>query len=194
MIAHAGRATNPNDFINRCPNDDCHARDASPAEQRADKAMRRVADLGGRQVKALPDVMFVHVVTGDDNEGLSYTIIRNKTLSNNSMLFGESRRRILDDDTLTVVKGYTGSYPNAFSRIPIDQIEVRIDLFLRIKDKLDYYNYAKQHGIQRNSPGFWAESDWHHRQYLKGQPVKAGVFDLYRYHRIAEKVDKTFTW
>jgi hypothetical protein len=194
LIAHAGTATNPNDFINRCPDDNCPSPDASPAAQRADRAMRRVADTRGRQVKALPDVTFVHVVTGDDTADLAYTIIRNKALSNNSMMFDEARRRVLEDDTLTVVKGYTGSYPNTFSRIPIDQIEARIDAFLKIKDQLDYYNYAKQYGIQRSSPAFWGESDWHYQKFLKDQPVKAGLFDMYRYHRIAEKVDKTFTW
>jgi hypothetical protein len=194
LIAHAGTATNPDDFLNRCPDDNCTDVNASPLEQRADRAMRRVADMRGRQVQPLPDVMFVHVATGDDNQDLAYTIVRNKALSNNSMLFDENRRRVLDDDTLTVVKGYTGSYPNAFSRIPIDEIEARIDAYLRIQNMLDYYNYAKEHGIQRSSPNFWAESDWHYRKFLKSKPVEAGLFDMYRYHRIGEKSDASFTW
>jgi hypothetical protein len=194
MIVHAGTATDPNDTINRCPDDDCPTHATSTTELRADKAMRRVAGLRGRQVQALPDVVFVHVVTGEGSSDLAYTIIRNKALSNNSMMFDESRRRVLENDTLTVVRGYTGSYPNAFSRIAIDQIEICIDAFLNIENKLDYYNYAKKYGIQRNDPRFWAESDWHRQKFLEDQPVKAGLFDMYRYHRIAEKVDKTFTW
>ena len=194
LIMHAGKATNPDDFINRCPDDNCIDVNAGPDEQRADKAMRRIADIRGLQVQALPDVTFVHVVTGGDSEGLAYTIIRNKALSNNSMLFKENRRRILEDDTLTVVKGHVGSYPNAFSHIPINQIENRIDLYLKIKNKLDYYNFAKQHAIQRNSPDFWEESDWHYRQFLRNKPVEAGLFDMYRYHRIAEKSDAGFSW
>ncbi len=194
LMTHAGTATNPNDVMNRCSDDNCQSPDTSPAEQRADRAMRRVADVRGLKVQALPDVTFVHVVTDDDNKGIAYTIIRNKALSNNSMMFDEAHRRVLKNDTLTVIKGYTGSYPNTFSRIPIDQIEDRIDSYLKIKDKLDYYHFAKQYGIQRNSPKFWAESDWHHQTFLKSQPVEAGVFDMYRYHRIAEKVDKTYTW
>jgi hypothetical protein len=194
LIAHAGTATNPNDFINRCPDDNCIDANASPAEQRADRAMRRVADIRGLQVQALPDVTFVHVVTDDDTEDLAYTIIRNKALSNNSMMFKEDRRRVREDDTLTVVKGYVGSYPNAFGYIAIDQIEARIDLYLKIKHKLDYYSFAKQYAIQRNSPNFWEESDWHYRKFLKDQPVEAGLFDMYRFHRIAEKADASFSW
>jgi len=194
LIVHAGTATNPDDFINRYSDDNRIDANASPDEQRANRAMRRVANIRGLQVQALPDVTFVHVVTDDDSGDLAYTIIRNKALSNNSMMFKEGRRRVLKDDTLTVVKGHVGSYPNAFSHIPIDQIERRIDSYLKIKDKLDYYNFAKKYAIQRNSPDFWEESDWHYRKYLKDQPVEAGLFDMYRFHRIAEKSDSNFSW
>ena len=194
LIAHAGKAANSHDILNRCPDNDCTDIGASRAQQRADRAMRRVADIHGLQVQALPDVTFVHVVTGEDSEDLAYTIIRNKALSNNSMLFNESRRRVPENDTLTVVKGYVGSYPNAFSRISIDDIEKGVDQYLKIQDKLDYYNFAKKYGIQRNSPIFWQESDWHYRKFLDARPVEAGVFDMYRFHRIAEKSGGGFSW
>ncbi|MEN8246473.1 MAG: fatty acid cis/trans isomerase [Thermodesulfobacteriota bacterium] len=193
-LAHVGAAANAPDVINRCPDDTCVDPHAGPVEQRADKAMRRIANMRGRQVHALPDVTFVHVVMDGDTPDLAYTIIRNKALSNNSMLFKEGRRRTPDDDTLTVVKGYIGNYPNAFSRIPIDEIEARIDTYFNIHNKLDYYNYSKKHGIQRNSAIFWQESDWHYQTYLAAKPVEAGLFDMYRFHRIAEKTDASFEW
>jgi hypothetical protein len=194
LIVHAGTATNPDDSINRCPNGGCIDTNAGPDEQRADEAMRRIAGIRGLQVQALPDVTFVHVVTDDDTEDLAYTILRNKALSNNSMLFNEGRRRIVENDTLTVVKGYVGSYPNAFSRIPIDQIDDHIDAYLKIKNELDYYHFAKRFAIQRNSAGFWEESDWHYRKFLHDKPIEAGLFDMYRFHRIAEKSNADFSW
>jgi hypothetical protein len=63
-----------------------------------------------------------------------------------------------------------------------------------LKGASHYYNYAKKYSIQRNSPNFWEESDWHYRRFLKEQPVKAGLFDLYRFFRIAEKSDADFSW
>ncbi len=51
--------------------------------------MRRLANMRGRQVQAIPDLMFVHVVTDNDIGDLAYTIIRNKALSNNSKLVRE---------------------------------------------------------------------------------------------------------
>lgn len=194
LLAYAGKATNRQDILNRCPDDDCIDPHAGPVEQRADRAMRRVADIRGLRVQALPDVSFVHIVTDTDSEDLAYTIIRNKALSNNSMLFREDRRRVPENDTLTVVKGHVGSYPNAFIRFTIHEIEDRVDRYLKIKNRLDYYTFAKQHGIQRNSPIFWQESDWHYRKFLESQPIEAGVFDMYRFHRIAEKSDASFGW
>ena len=194
LLVHAGKATDPHDVLNRCVEDDNADMDAGPVEKRADRAMRKVADIHGLQVQALPDVTFVHVVTGQDSRDLAYTIIRNKALSNNSMLFREGRRRVPENDTLTVVKGHVGSYPNAFSRILIDEIEGCIERYLKIEDPLDYYNFAKRHGTQRNSPIFWQESDWHYQESLHERPVEAGVFDMYRFHRIAEKSDAQFTW
>ncbi len=194
VMVHAGAATGAVDVINRCPDNTCVDANANLFEQRADQAMRRIAGMRGKQVQVLPDVTFVHVVTGGDTGDLAYTIIRNKALSNNSMLFKEGRRRLPENDTITVVKGYMGSYPNAFIRIPVGEIETRIDSYLKISNKLDYYNYSKKHGIQRNSPIFWEESDWHYQKFLKGQPIRAGLFDMYRFHRIAEKTDASFSW
>jgi len=194
IMEHAGSATEPRDILNRCPDNHCVDPSAGPIEQRADRSMRRVAAMHGAQVQALPDVTFVHVVTDVKIDDLAYTIIRNKALSNNSMMFSEERRRRPEYDTLTVVKGYVGSYPNAFAVMPIDELDVRIDAYLKIKDQLDYYNFAKKNGIQRNSSRFWAESDWHYQNYLKLNPVEAGLFDMYRFHRIAEKTDVHFEW
>ncbi len=194
LMAHAGKATNPHDCLNRCGADGCSDNGAGPEQLRADKAMRRVANMRGDEVQVLPDVTFVHIVTDEKSEDLAYTIIRNKALSNNSMLFREDHRRIPENDTLTVVRGHVGSYPNAFSRIPIDEIETRIERYLKVRDKLDYYNFAKQYGIQRNNPIFWQESDWHYRKFLEEKPVEAGVFDMYRFHRIAEKTNAGFSW
>ena len=92
------------------------------------------------------------------------------------------------------VNNHWGSYPNSFSRIPIDQIEDCIDDYLKIKDKLGYYNFSKQYAIRRNSASFWEESDWHYRKFLHDRPIEAGLFDMYRFHRIAEKSDSQFKW
>jgi hypothetical protein len=191
---YVGPAANANDYLNRCPEKNCVDENSSPLEQRADLALRKMTRIRGPEIQVVPDVTFIHVVTGDKDNDLAYTVIRNKALSNNSIMFSEERRRIVDDDTLTLVKGYVGSYPNAFCRVHIEQIEDVVEDFLKIKDQLSYYNFARKYAIRRTDPSFWTESDWHYEKFLKDEPVEAGLFDMYRFNRIALKSDSQFKW
>jgi hypothetical protein len=194
ILVHAGPAAGPKDYLNRCPEKNCVDKDTGPLEQRADLALQKVTGLRGPAIQVVQDLAFIHVVTGNKDNDLAYTVIRNKALSNNSFMFGEERRRIVADDTLTIVKGYTGSYPNSFTRVNLDEIEDFVESFLKIRDQLSYYNLARQHGIRRTSPDFWEEADWHYHKYLKDEPVEAGLFDMYRFNRIAIKSDAEFKW
>jgi len=194
MLEHAGPAANANDYLNRCPEENCVDKTSSPLEQRADLALRKVTRIHGPEIQVVPDVTFIHIVTGDKDNDLAYTVIRNKALSNISFLFGEDRRRIVDDDTLTLVKGHVGSYPNAFCRVHIEKIEDFVEDFLKIRDQLSYYNFAKTYAVKRTSPNFWEEADWHYKKYLKDQPIEAGLFDMYRFRRVALKSDSQFKW
>ncbi len=64
----------------------------------------------------------------------------------------------------------------------------------QFKDQLSYYNLAKTHAVRRTSPNFWEEADWHYKKYLKDQPIEVGLFDMYRFNRIALKSDAQFKW
>ena len=194
ILEHVGPAAGPQDYLNRCPEKNCVDKNTGPLEQRADLALQKVTGLRGPEIQVVQDLAFIHVVTGNKDKDLVYTVIRNKALSNNSFMFEEERRRIVDDDTLTIVKGYTGSYPNSFVRVHIDEIEDFVESFLKIRDQLSYYNVARKYAIRRTSPDFWEEADWHYQKYLKDEPVEAGLFDMYRFNRIAEKSDAHFKW
>jgi hypothetical protein len=191
---YADSAANANDYLNRCPEKNCVDENSSPLEQRADLALQKITGLRGPEIQVVPDVTFIHIVTNNDDNDQAYTVIRNKALSNNSFMFSEKRRRVADDDTLTLVKGYVGSYPNAFCRVHIEQIENFVEDFLKIRDQLSYYNFARQYAIRRTNLNFWAESDWHYEKFLKDEPVEAGLFDMYRFNRIALKSDSQFKW
>ncbi len=194
ILEYVGPAAGPKDYLNRCPEKNCVDKNTGPLEQRADLALQKVTGLRGPEIQVVQDLAFIHVVTGNKDKDLAYTVIRNKALSNNSFMFGEERRRIVKDDTLTIVKGYTGSYPNSFTRVNLDEIEEFVESFLKIKDQLSYYNVARKYAIRRTSPNFWEEADWHYQKYLKDEPVEAGLFDMYRFNRIAEKSDAQFQW
>ena len=194
ILKHAGPAAGPKDYLNRCPEKNCVDKNTGPLEQRADLALQKVTGLRGPEIQVVPDVDFIHVITDSKDKDLAYTVIRNKALSNNSFMFGEERRRIVEDDTLTVLKGHVGGYPNSFIRVPLDELEEFVEAFLKIRDELSYYIVASKYANRRTSPNFWKEADWHYQKYLKDEPVEAGLFDMYRFNRIAEKSDAEFEW
>ena len=191
---HVKPHANVVDHLNRCPDGDCVDMNAGPVEQEVDRILQKALILNGPEIQVVPDVTFIHVVTQNRDDDLAYTVIRNKALSNNAFMFGEDKRRIVEDDTLTLVKGHVGSYPNAFCRVHIDQIHNFAEDFIKIKDKLTYYNFARQYAVRRTSPDFWEEADWHYQKYLKEQPIDAGQFDMFRFNRIAKKSDSKFEW
>jgi len=191
---HVKPHANVVDYLNRCPDGDCVDMNAGPVEQGVDRILQKASSINGPDIQVVPDVTFIHVVAQNRDDDLAYTVIRNKALSNNSFMFGEDRRRIVEDDTLTLVKGHVGSYPNAFCRVHIDQIHNFAEDFMNIKDQLTYYNFARQYVVRRTSPDFWEEADWHYQKYLKEQPIDAGQFDMFRFNRIAKKSDSKFEW
>lgn len=69
-----------------------------------------------------------------------------------------------------------------------------------MRDNLDekniaaaYYSAGK-YAVRRTSPNFWEEADWHYKKFLKDQPIEAGLFDMYRFNRVALKSDSQFKW
>ena len=194
ILEHVGPAAGADDYLNRCPEENCVDKKSGPFEQKADLALQKATMIRGPQIQVVPDVTFIRVVTGNQDNDLAYTVIRNKALSNNSFLFSENRRRIVDDDTLTLVKGHVGSYPNSFCRVHLEQIDDFVDDYLKIRDQLSYYNFTGKYSVKRTSPNFWEEADWHYKKYLKDQPIEAGLFDMYRFSRVALKSDSQFKW
>lgn len=182
------------DYLNRCPDENCVDVNTSLVEQRADRFLQKMTIINGPEIQIVPDVTFIHVVADNRDDDLAYTVIRNKALSNNSFMFGEDRRRIVEDDTLTLVKGHVGSYPNAFCRVHIDQIHHFVEDYIKIRDQITYYNFARKYAVRRTSPNFWEEADWHYSNYLKEQPIDGGQFDMFRFNRIARKADSQFKW
>ncbi|MBC2714648.1 MAG: fatty acid cis/trans isomerase [Desulfobacteraceae bacterium] len=196
ILEHAGPAAKGHDYLNRCETDNCVDEASNDLEKRVERAFAPIPGILGNQVQVVPDVCFIHITTDRVENDMVYSVIRNKALSSNSFMFHEDRRRIPDHDYLTIVKGHLGSYPNAFCRVDIDQIETFVSKYRKINDKLSYYNFAGKYAIRRTSPDFWEEYDWHCQKFRKDQPIESGLFDLYRFDRIAEKNsnNQSFKW
>jgi hypothetical protein len=172
------------DYLDRCANDDCRDPEAGEIEQQADRAMRTIAGIRGEALRVFPDVAFVRVKTGNPQSDLAYTLILNKAyLSFKSMFADETERdyRDYEHDTLTVVEGLEGSYPNFFFVVEPDELGDFTSRYTAIVTRDDYEHFVGIYGVRRTSDSFWETADWFQDKYAGQEPVLSGLFDLNRY-------------
>jgi hypothetical protein len=173
------------DVLNRCEEPPCYSKAVAAERRRADTAMLQVKKASGLTLAAFPDVAFVRVLRGGAPEkDLAYSIIRNKAYKNVTSLFQSEKDTELRDysnDTLTVVDWLEGSYPNFFFSVDINDVEKFADRYASLQSLEDYERFAAIYGVRRTNPKFWELADWFQDEYLRDQPVYAGIFDLNRY-------------
>jgi hypothetical protein len=152
----------------------------APRYQPADPHFSKMQTLSGKPFSLMPEVAFVQVSHKDAPDSV-YTIIHNSAYLNNTQLFREEQRRIPVEDYLTVVKGFIGSYPNAFFQVPEQQLGEFVAAIEGLKGQQDYAGLVSRFGVRRTSPAFWEVSDQLYDQYKRIAPIEAGLFDLNRY-------------
>jgi len=177
---YLGKLAGPVDYINRCDMKECQAL-ASEDELDIDMAMRELVSVYGETTKVFPDVSFIRVLSEDGKEDLAYTLILNKAYKNVSSILADEDQRDRSSDTLTVVKGLEGSYPNFFFVVDHKDLEHFVTTFKAIRDRNDYEQFVAVYGIRRTNQAFWDHSDWFHQWSDKHEPLTAGIYDLNRY-------------
>ncbi len=184
IIKHLGEVAGDGDFINRCDNSEC-VRALDKNILRADSAMKKATQMDGTIVQFLPDLTFVRIQMGQEPESdRAYTMIYNKAYKSVSgMLESENiaAGRDYQFDTQTIVPWLEGSYPNFFYVVKLDDIESFVEQYNAISNHREYEGFVARYGIRRTNEDFWLHADWFNQQYLREQPVKAGIFDLSRY-------------
>jgi hypothetical protein len=153
---------------------------ARGTSQQVSKSLARLASLHGATVTNLPETSFLTVVAADGDEH-EYTLLRNSAHLSVSTLFEESKNRVPAEDTVTLVDGFLGSYPNAFYRTSSKELSAFVDAVARLGGEADYARLMEQYGVRRTDPRFWEQSDTLHAAYRKGWPIEAALFDYGRY-------------
>jgi len=169
------------DPLNRCTAQPCARKGADAIELRVDRALTQIARIDSAHLRVFPDLTFVRIRV-DRGRDLAYTIVLNKGYKNLTSIFEDEDNRDLDDDTLTVLKGLEGSYPNFFFVVDLDEIESFAGRYAAIRTREDYERFVALYGIRRTNADFWAVADWFHDRYAEQEPLRAGLFDLNRYH------------
>lgn len=177
---YLGKMAGPVDYINRCQVNACESLPPKD-ELDIDHAMRELVSMRGEITEVFPDVAFIRVRGGDEQRDLAYTLIRNKAYTNISSMLGSVDQRDRSKDTLAVVKGLEGSYPNFFFVVNRADIEDFVTRFKAIRHRNDYERFVAVYGIRRTNQAFWEHSDWFHAWQAVKEPLTAGIYDLNRY-------------
>jgi hypothetical protein len=128
----------------------------------------------------MPEVSFLQVVATDSPDRF-YTVVHNDSFLNNAQVFQEEQRRVPQEDYLTVVNGFIGSYPNAFFRVPDSEVDEFVQAIESMRNEQDYANLISFYGVRRTQPEFWPQSDAINTHHKATFPREAGLFDLNRY-------------
>ncbi|RLA20182.1 MAG: isomerase [Gammaproteobacteria bacterium] len=176
-----GNAAGKKDFLNQCEEEACRRKEASPLQLEIDTSMRKLAKLKGHELALLPEMSLVRVRTRQENNDPVYTLILNKSLENVAFMTGEDLRRERRLDTLTVIPGFLGSYPNFFFEVDKTQLPEFIAAIKQARSKKDKEAFYKKFGIRRTNPKIWQSVDWFNAQHKKYRRKSAGLFDLNRY-------------
>jgi len=170
------------DPLNRCSGPPCDRKGASPDGRVADTALRKLASVAQPFVRYTPDLSLLRVRTDKSgSRDLVYTLVHNKAHYNVAFMFFEQDRRDVKHDTLTVIPGFLGSYPNFFFDVKLADIDAFASQLAAVNDDATFTALVERYGVRRSSPIFWETSDWFGQRFKETEPVNGALLDLNRY-------------
>ena len=146
------------------------------AELRTD--LVRLAATKGVPVSWLPELSMMTIDTGAGPK--TVTLVHNDGHTNVATMFNETARRVPAEDTLTVVPGFLGAYPNAFFKVKQRDLPVFTDAVARLSSEADYAALMSRWGVRRTDPAFWSHSDLIYSQVDALDYPDKGVLDYSR--------------
>ena len=127
----------------------------------------------------MPQASFVNVI--GENLDEVFTLVRNAGYSNIAQIFKEEERRLPEEDSMTVVRGFLGAYPNYFFQVSEKELRSFAERITALDSEAAFAALRERYGVPRNAPWFWRLSDKLHRMYREQKPIEAGLFDYNRY-------------
>ncbi|MFI4929163.1 MAG: fatty acid cis/trans isomerase [Burkholderiales bacterium] len=141
--------------------------------------LQRLAALRGASLSWLPEMVVLRV----DDATLApqyFSLLRDTGHSNVSTLLREGGTLLPQENTLTVVPGFIGAYPNAIFRTSLAELPALTAVIGALASEADYRALADRFVVRRTSPAFWAASDALAAAYRQWSPLEAGLFDYNR--------------
>lgn len=149
------------------------------------EALKRLDSLPAQQATLMPETTMIVIQDDKNPDNIDvFTALRNSAHYNVNSLFEEEENREPSKDSITLVHGLLGSYPDAFWNINASEITSSIEKLKSIKSEADYKALLDDVGMRRTNPNFWAFSDklmqWSSERY----PIEGGLLD---YNRLEDR-------
>lgn len=148
------------------------------------KALRDMVEIKANELpfsNFFPDISFL-VITNDDNSDIDlYSIIHHKQLKNIAWLFNEESRRSPEQDSLSILNGIAGSYPNLFLSVPTSKLKKFVADAKNISSTEDWNAFLMHYAVLKNNPLFWKYYDEIQKKLDQSEVYQSGVLDLTRY-------------
>jgi hypothetical protein len=96
-----------------------------------------------------------------------------------AFLFDENERLDKTKDSINIIEGFIGSYPNYF--VVVKQKDIS-EFFNLLKNYTNDENELSKFFIRRDDKRFWETYDWFQTKFNESNPIEAGLFDLNRYY------------
>ena len=141
--------------------------------------LQALAQVRGASLAWLPE-MSVLRVDGGRGGARYFTLLRNTAHANVAHLAREKSELLPAEDTLTVVPGFIGAYPNALLRSSVADLPALRAAIASLGSEADYRRLADRFVVRRTNLQFWAASDALHDAYGAWSPLEAGLFDYNR--------------
>lgn len=142
--------------------------------------LKRLSHFSGKDTNLLAEATMVEIV--DSQKGVSefITILRNNGHLNITAILRESKTLLPEENTITVVKGFLGAYPNAFMKVKREDITLFVDEVLAMNSNGAYRRLLDQFGMRRTNQDFWRYSDNLHNKFRLDSEVNFGFLDYNR--------------
>ncbi|HSD59763.1 MAG TPA: fatty acid cis/trans isomerase [Burkholderiales bacterium] len=143
------------------------------------RELEALAALRGQSLAWLPEVAVLRV-DQPPRAARYFTLLKNTGHSNVTHVFTEGQEILPREDTLTVVPGFIGAYPNALYALPRDQLPQLAEAVAKLASEADYRALADRYAIRRSRADFWEHSDALQDAHAAWSPLEAGLFDYNR--------------
>ncbi len=140
--------------------------------------LTKLADTKGVAVSWMPELSIVTVATVEGPR--EFTLVHNDGHTNVASMFHENKRRVPAEDTLTVVPGFLGAYPNAFFAVREQDLAEFSESIAHLSSEADYTALMTRFGVRRSDPTFWTHSDSIYSEVEALEYSNRGVLDYSR--------------